>query len=649
MLKRFSEKLEKLRPTAPPPAPADPATDDADVSLFGETPARSGSVVSAETVAAASAAAAAAASGMYGLMKKAQSAATYAAKEGSAKAVVWKAKALEAADMDALQRRLNQALDSSGGPVDINTLNFTYVTENLIAMGFPTKTHGSRGAIRENPIDAVASILNTRHKGHYMIWNLSEEGYDYNYFDNQVLEFYFPGHPAPPLGLLFKICSSIESWTSADAKNIAVVHCLTGKGRTGTVLACYLAWTGAYDSPMEALEAVGDARRTPVEKLTIPSQRRYIQYFTNVLDGVQPRSMPLLLRRVIINSIPVFGARTTVEDDAEVTEEGCCPYVQIFKGGKLVFTTTWRDAQEGTGVRWASTSDGSVSFNVDCMLQGDVLVRCRHLTDSGQRISMFRAAFHTGYIPMGILRLTKAQLDGACQDPRFDKDFFVDLIFAPVQDAPAAAASDAPQSEGVTISEEDREAYDVMLSKDEKFWDEIAARKTRLRAAAPAHQPKKPTSTFSIVSSDEDIHVEMETSYRKGSWDDAKDQDLLAELQSTLGSQPRALALDDDLADMKELEKELGLERFLLEAKPSPTASVGVASTSVEPPSATSSAIATMDVQELLQDDFSDLGLSPPKQASAVGAAADFDFEDDEFAELEQYLSTLGPKGPAKE
>lgn len=161
---------------------------------------------------------------------------------------------------------------------------------------------------------------------------------------------------------------------------------------------------------------------------------RYIQYFNNVMEGVKPRSSPLLLRRVIINTIPVFGMRQVLEpvkqaaneaaegaeatavdasstspDDAgeemqEKIEEGCCPYFQIFKGGKLVFTTTWRDLENGNGVQWASTSDGSVSFNVNCMLQGDILVRCRHLTDSGERVSMFRGAFHTGYIPQGILR-----------------------------------------------------------------------------------------------------------------------------------------------------------------------------------------------------------------------------------------------------
>lgn len=198
---------------------------------------------------------------------------------------------------------------------------------------------------------------------------------------------------------------------------------------------------------------------------------------------------------MIINSIPVFGTRkvlikkpkapraeetadaaTTEADEAkftegatnddvtpvaveeeeeteEIEEEGCSPYLQIFKSGKLVFTTTWHDMETGHGVKWASTNDGSVSFNVNCMLQGDILVRCRHLTDTGERVSMFRGAFHTGYIPQGILRyvasseclystfrslgvvcrLTKAQLDGACGDSRFDQDFFVDLIFADVQ------------------------------------------------------------------------------------------------------------------------------------------------------------------------------------------------------------------------
>ena len=36
--------------------------------------------------------------------------------------------------------------------------------------------------------------------------------------------------------------------------------------------------------------------------------------------------------------------------------------------------------------------------NHNCVVQGDILLRCRHASMSGARISMFRAGFHTGNI-----------------------------------------------------------------------------------------------------------------------------------------------------------------------------------------------------------------------------------------------------------
>eukprot|EP01051_Picozoa_sp_SAG22_P024522 SAG22_NODE_6838_length_805_cov_2.118980_1_plen_90_part_10 len=67
-----------------------------------------------------------------------------------------------------------------------------------------------------------------------MIWNFSEVSYDYSFFENQVLEFKFPGHPAPPLELLVRICNAVQNWLAADQANVAVVHCRTGKRRTCT-------------------------------------------------------------------------------------------------------------------------------------------------------------------------------------------------------------------------------------------------------------------------------------------------------------------------------------------------------------------------------------------------------------------------------
>ncbi len=109
-----------------------------------------------------------------------------------------------------------------------NKLDLVYVTENIISMGFPNDPNSPIATEGGNNINIIAAFLMQRHNGHYMIWNVSEESYNYGMFGDQVLEYKFPGHPSPPLGLLFKICTAVESWLDADVKNVAVVHCLTG-------------------------------------------------------------------------------------------------------------------------------------------------------------------------------------------------------------------------------------------------------------------------------------------------------------------------------------------------------------------------------------------------------------------------------------
>ena len=60
------------------------------------------------------------------------------------------------------------------------------------------------------------------------VWNLSDESYDGGVFEHNVLEFGFPGLPAPPLVMLFRICLSIENWVLADPANVAAIHCMVG-------------------------------------------------------------------------------------------------------------------------------------------------------------------------------------------------------------------------------------------------------------------------------------------------------------------------------------------------------------------------------------------------------------------------------------
>ena len=132
-----------------------------------------------------------------------------------------------------------------------------------------------------------------------------------------MIECRFPGFPSPPLGLLFKICTSMENWLHADPANVVVVHCMTGRGRTAVVAACALAWLGEFDSALTSLDYVCERRGSPVDKMCVPSQVRYAQYFSLVLDGVKPRGGALILRRVLMNGVPDFSLPVEEDEQAE--------------------------------------------------------------------------------------------------------------------------------------------------------------------------------------------------------------------------------------------------------------------------------------------------------------------------------------------
>ncbi len=419
-------------------------------------------------------------------------------------------------------------------PLDVEALRdaeVVYITDRIVTLSHPYMQSTTDGDITpDRKLAAVGQLLQRRHGGRYMVWNLSEVEYESSVLDDQVLVYKFPGSPSPPLGLLLKLLLSMESWLKADERNVAVLHCLTGRGRTSTVLAAFLCWTGeaGFNDVNSALKYIARCKRVSVDALTIPSQVRYVSYFANMLDGVRPSQPPLLLKRIIMSEAPKFGKRALESSGEEGGDGagasgdsgggggdallGCAPYLQIFKAGSLVFTTaaSVNYAQTKDDLPFVSVGDGPVSFVTEAVVQGDILLRCRHLTRSGQRVSMFRCAFHTGYVPPKVLRLTKAQLDGACGDKRFSDDFFLDLIFEPCDEATASkhlmsnqektgpnntatsgkddndetegdAANEAAQRRSMgTVSNANTvsaSAYDTMLHRDSRFWEVISKRR----------------------------------------------------------------------------------------------------------------------------------------------------------------------------
>lgn len=553
---------------------------------------------------------------------------------------------------------------------DLSQLDMIYVTENIISMAYPIDKSIPSTNKEGNDINIVAAYLKKKHQGRFMIWNISEEAYDYSKFSDQVLDYKFPGHPAPPLGLLFKICTSVESWLDADEKNVAVIHCLTGKGRTATLIACILTWLGEFDSPMQALQYVAQRRGTVVDYLTIPSQRRYLQYFSNLLDGVKPNSEPLLLRRVIINSIPIFG-KFNPEDEHS---QGCCPYIQLFKNGKLIATAAAyneKSDEHSTGenqklqLKWCHEAEGSVSFHIDCPVQGDILLRCRHAATSGAKISMFRAAFHTGYISGGVLRLTKAQLDGSAADSRYSEDFFIDLIFAPMTGNVGGVSGEGSSNSTLLPEAAEADKYESSIHKDARFWESVSARKLKSKKRKTRKFMESTQEQFSIADDvkflqeqDSMTEISFMTGPDKASSNYENDMDLIKQLALAEDDSPTSSnhnssstlteqGIDDDFAligskkktassvpeapstpvntgiakgelqALEDLEKELGLSDLHLFSNEKATKGSNKATTSSATTSAPAAAPSTPSSNTSLLDD------------------------DDNLDELEKYLQSL--------
>ena len=100
-----------------------------------------------------------------------------------------------------------------------------------------------------------------------------------------VLEFEWIDHHSPPLKLLFIICEKIQKFLEKDKENVVVVNCRAGKGRTGTIICCYLLFCGRFKNPDDVFLYYSRKRFRKGEGVTQPSQKKYVRYFYQMLVG----------------------------------------------------------------------------------------------------------------------------------------------------------------------------------------------------------------------------------------------------------------------------------------------------------------------------------------------------------------------------
>eukprot|EP00039_Didymoeca_costata_P019082 m.336157 g.336157 ORF g.336157 m.336157 type:complete len:641 (-) comp17773_c0_seq1:1032-2954(-) len=302
-------------------------------------------------------------------------------------------------------------------------LDLTYITPRIIAMSFPAS--GLEATYRNNVAD-VAAMLTEKHGDHFMIINVAEKSYESAGMQYQVLDFGWPDHMAPPLERLCGCVQAMDGWNRMDEKNVVVVHCKGGKGRTGVVIAAYMLHARLFDDTELAMEHFAMKRFKSTDRsktgITQESQRRYVRYFKDVVEGkMEVRDRKLFLESIEMSHVPDF-------------EKGQCrPVIKLLEfppGTTQALEVMEFPSNIYTGKAVFGPDHEKVLMPANFMIQrGDLLVLCFH-RQGKKLVPMFRCQFHTCGIKSKKLVFKKDDLDDTKgKDKQFPEAFTVTFSF----------------------------------------------------------------------------------------------------------------------------------------------------------------------------------------------------------------------------
>lgn len=298
-------------------------------------------------------------------------------------------------------------------------LDLTYITPRIIAMSLPGE---GLHKVYRNSIDSVSKMLNSKHAGKYLVLNLSGVKYDYEKFRFSVKEFNWIDHYPPSIDVLFHACRDIHEWLVADRNNVIAVNCKAGKGRTGTLICCYMLFCGRFQDPIQALKYYKSKRFSKGGGVTQPSQIRYVMYFNDICLGRVKGPLIRELLRVHLRTIPHMSNNSSkLIFEIKADERILYSNKKGTRDKQTTFHDTWED----------STMHELTIINSDLRLQGDITCFLNHWGVLKVK-HICRFSFNTAFIPAsGEIVFDKTQLDpdNFRHNKKTAENFSVHMIF----------------------------------------------------------------------------------------------------------------------------------------------------------------------------------------------------------------------------
>ncbi|XP_074573432.1 formin-like protein 3 [Curcuma longa] len=255
-------------------------------------------------------------------------------------------------------------------------------------------------------------------------------------YDVTIIDYprHFEGCPLLPLSLVHHFLRVCDYWLSlGDNQNIILLHCERGGWPLlAFLLACFLIYRKLYSGEQRTLDVVHkEAPKGLLQLLSplnpLPSQLRYLQYVArrNITPQWPPVERALSLDCLILRGVPSFDL-----------DSGCRPLIRIFgrnihKSDGLSVGTLYTMSKKKPIRRYQQDECDVIKIDIQCLVQGDVVLECVHLDlDPEREVMMFRIMFNTAFIRSNILMLNYDDVDTLWDTKdQFPKRFRAEVLF----------------------------------------------------------------------------------------------------------------------------------------------------------------------------------------------------------------------------